>query len=163
LGIVRRGSGYLHGTVVVAVALMRVVQVPVDDVIGVVSVRDGDMAAITSVGVLFAVALTIVGRRAFRRIFPSHTELVLVDVVAVNVVEMTVVRVIDVPVVLDFLMPAVRAVGVVVLVVFLVVVVHGSFSSRGSSVGLSWLSWLCSAACSMALSMRSLTCASAKE
>jgi hypothetical protein len=110
--------------VVVAVPAVRVVQVAVDDVVGVIAVRDRFMAAAGAVRVILPVITTRMGRRAVRRVRATHGELVLVDVVAMRMVQVPVVEVVGVPVVLDLRVAAVRAVLMIVVLVFRVIVAH---------------------------------------
>lgn len=61
----RSDSGrYLQRAMVVAVPAMRVMKMPADDVIEVISVRRSLMAALGSVGVLMVVSSAIVAGRA---------------------------------------------------------------------------------------------------
>jgi hypothetical protein len=121
------------------------VQVPEDHVVDVVAVRDRVVAAVRTVHVVGLVGAARVVGRARRRVGAADVERVVVDVVAVHVVE--------VPVVLDGLvaaadgMPVVAVVGVLVvgvvvprLVAVIVVVVvapgamHMSAHRRSSSL-----------------------------
>jgi hypothetical protein len=111
--------------VIVAVAPVRVMQMTVDDVVGVVAVGDRVVAAAGAVLVGAIVLAAVVRRRARGRVRAAYGERVLVDVVAVDVMEMAVVKEVLMAIVLDRLVAAVRAVGVGVLVVRLVFGAHG--------------------------------------
>jgi hypothetical protein len=101
--------------VVVAVIAVRVMQVAGDEVIDVIAVRDRGMAAARAVHVIFRVTGALMLRRALARIRGVDGDRALVDVVAVHVMEMTVVHVVDVAGVANRLMAAGRAVNVRVL------------------------------------------------
>jgi hypothetical protein len=107
--------------VVVAVLAVRVMQVTVDDVVRVVAVSDGVVAAGRTVNVVLRVARAGVRRRAVGRVLTAHREGMFVDVIAVDVVEVAVVEEILVTIVLDLLVAAVGAVLVVVTFVRLVI------------------------------------------
>lgn len=104
------GSGRGDAAVVVAVAGVRMVQVAVDEVVHVVTVGHGVVAAARTMHVVAAVAGAGVLRRAGGRVVGVHREDVLVDVAVVRMVQVAVVQVVDVAVVLDGAMAAVRAV-----------------------------------------------------
>jgi hypothetical protein len=105
----------LHRTVVVAVITVRMVQVPVHQVIGVIAVRDGFVAAPRSVLVLLVVGPARVLRRAIRRVPVVHLEAVLIHVPLMHVVQVAVVEVVRMPVVHHRGMAALRTVLVRVL------------------------------------------------
>lgn len=106
---------------VVAVVSVGVVEMVVDQVIDVVAVRDGGVAAVGPVGVPRLVGGASVIRGAVIGVARANRERVLIDVVSVGMVEMTVVQVVDVVVVPDRDMPASRTVLVLVPSVDLVV------------------------------------------
>ncbi len=105
---------------VVAVALVRVVQAPVDEVVDVVPVGHGVVSAAFAMDVLAA----LMGGIAAVRVEFVHRQLVLVDVVAVGVVQVAVVKEVDMPVVHDLRVAAAGAVDVVVGVVDVACVAH---------------------------------------
>jgi hypothetical protein len=96
--------------VVVAVVPVRVVQVPIDQVVGVVAVRDGLVTASGSVPVVGTVAPAIVVGGAVRRVGRIDGELVLVDVLFVRMVQVPVVEVVGVALVPHRRVPAARPV-----------------------------------------------------
>lgn len=102
---------------VVAVARVRVVQVTRDEVVGVVAVRDGFVAAAGAVSVSLVVRSAGVAGGAGRGVRAADGDGVLVGVVAMHVVQVPIVEVVGVPVVLDGNVSAARAVGVRMLVV----------------------------------------------
>ncbi len=115
------GSGELDAAVVVAVVAVLTVQVAVDQVVGVVAVRDALVPAIRPVPVLTVVPAAGVGGSAVGGILPGDLEPVLVHVAAVHVVHVAVMQVVGVAVVVNGGMATPRAVLVRVTVVRLVV------------------------------------------
>ena len=107
----------LHRTVVVAVVAMRVMQAAVDDVVDVVAVGNGFVAAAGAVNVARLVAFAGLAGRAAVRIGFGHANDVLVDVIAMRVVQVTIVHIVDMAFVADGGMAAAGAVGVVVMLV----------------------------------------------
>jgi hypothetical protein len=77
-----------------------VVQMTVDQVVGVVTVRHGLVPTPRAVPMIVSVTMAIVVRRAGRRVAPSHGESVLVDMAVMHMVQMTIVQIVGVPVVL---------------------------------------------------------------
>jgi len=90
--------------VVVAVVTVRVVQAAVHEVVHMVAVGDG---LVTAVGAVLMRTVDL--RRAVRRIGCADRDHVLVDMVFVHVMKMAVVQIVDVAVVPDRGMAAVRA------------------------------------------------------
>jgi hypothetical protein len=87
--------------VIIAVTVVRVMQVAIDEVVGVITVRDGLVAAATTVcgaatGVAFAVPL----RRAPQRMSQVDSEHMLIDVTCVRVMHVAVVQEVGVVIVL---------------------------------------------------------------
>ena len=123
---------------IVAVPAVRVVQVPADEIVDVIAVRDRLVAAARAVGVTLRVSVASVRRRAVRGIACVDSDRALVDVTIVRAVKVPVVRVVGVSAVRDRGVPAAGAVGVVVLLVD-PMVAHDRFS-----VGYgSWGVWAC--------------------
>jgi hypothetical protein len=106
--------------VIVAVAAVRLMQVAAHQVVDVVTMRHRFVATTWSMGVRFAVGAAGVVRGAGGRISATDGELMLVDMIAVRVVEMPVVQIVDVPLVLNRGVAAIR--GVLVGVPFVDVV-----------------------------------------
>lgn len=101
----------------VAVALVRVVQVARDEVVDVVAVGDWLVAAALAVDVAVAMSLAGVAGAAVRGVRGVDGEAVLVDVVTVDVVQVAVVQVVGVALVRDGGVAAAGPVGVGVGVV----------------------------------------------
>jgi hypothetical protein len=101
--------------VVVAVIAVRMVQVAVDEIVDVIPMRHRFMAAPRPVDVARRVAAA--ARRALVGIFGADFEPVLVDMIAVRMMQMTVMHVINVIAVLDCCMSTVRAMPMVVVCV----------------------------------------------
>ena len=99
----------------VAMTVVGMVQVTLDDVVDVITVRHGLVPAIRSVRVIAPVTRAVVVGRAVGRIVTRHLEGVLVDVTVVRVMQMTVVQVVDVTIMRDRRVPAVGAMGVRVI------------------------------------------------
>lgn len=118
---------------VVAVVLVRVVQVVPDQKVDVVAVRDVRVAAALTVHVSVVVGVAAVLRRAGGGVLRVDLEHVLVHMVAVGMVEMTVMQVVHVAIVLHCDVAAVRAVLVRVLVMRLVRHAHEDSRSRAGA------------------------------
>ena len=112
---------------VVAVVLVRVVQAPVDEVVGVIVVRDGLVPAAGTVGVAGGI---VGGVGVPVGMFAVDCDGVLVDVVVVRMVEVPVVQVVDVPVVSH---GGVATAGTMLMVVLLVDRVFGHVQDRTGS------------------------------
>jgi hypothetical protein len=95
---------------VIAVIGMRVVQHAVDQVVGVIAVRDRGMAATGSVHVL----VLVVYRSARIGVGVIDFEAALVNVSVMVVVQVAIMQIVDVSVVADRCMAAIRSMGVIV-------------------------------------------------
>ena len=95
---------------VVAVVAVRMVQVPIHEVVGVVAVGNSGVAAVWAVLVARLVAATIVAWRASGRVRRVDGQGMLLDCATVLVVQVAVVQVINVPLMQNAGMPAVGAV-----------------------------------------------------
>ena len=126
-------SGDRQRAVVVAMIAVRMLQMAADQVIDVVAVRHRFVPAAGPMHMTGAMAGTVVLRRAAVRIGGADGDHVLVDMVAMHVVQMAVVQEIDVPVVLDPGVSAVFAVDVLVAVVLLAVPLASLISRRDSA------------------------------
>ena len=100
----------LQRPVIVAVSVMRMMQMAIHEIIHVVAVRDGDVTTVGTVNVLPVVAFR--SKRAFVRVGVAYGNGVLIHVVAVRMVQMAVVEIIHVPVVHDGDVTAILAVDV---------------------------------------------------
>jgi hypothetical protein len=102
--------------VVVAVAIVGMMQPTVDEITDVPAVRDGLVTAARTVDVVGVVAQCVGRHRgAGIRVVSADIDDVLVDVVAVRMVQMSVVQVVDMVAVADGGVPAAGAVVVVVV------------------------------------------------
>jgi len=112
-------SGQGQRAVVVAVIAVREVQVAIDQVIHMVTVRDHFVPAAGAVDVIGTVTGAGVGRGAGYRVGGADGNHVFIDMIAVREVQVAIVQVIDVVIVTDGGMAAVRAVlmGVVWMLV----------------------------------------------
>ena len=106
---------HLDRTMVVAMVAVRVVQVAVDQVVDVVTVRDGFVAATGAMDVAGLVAAAFVLGRAAVGVGGRDRDHVLVDVVAMRMVQVAVVQVIDMTVMADGRVAAAGAMGVVMV------------------------------------------------
>jgi hypothetical protein len=102
---------------IVAVIAVRMMQVACDEVVRVVAVRDRVVAAVGAVLVAFLMAAAIVAGRAASRIRGVDRQHVFLDGAAIGMVQMSVVKIIDVAVVEDARVPATRT--MLVSVVFM--------------------------------------------
>jgi hypothetical protein len=101
--------------VIVAVSIVGMVEMRADHVVVVVSVGNALVSAAGPVRVVAIVLGAFVRRRAARRIGRAHRQPMFVHVVAMDVVQMTIVHIVDVPLVLDGLMSTTTTVLVTVL------------------------------------------------
>lgn len=101
-----------QGAVVIAMAAMRVMEMSVDEIVDVISVRNRFMAATGTMLMPGLVTGAEVIRRTSRRIGVTHLDHVLIDVIAVRLMQVAVVQVVDVIAVLDGDMAAAGAVNV---------------------------------------------------
>jgi len=101
---------HLDRPVIVAMVAVRVMQVAVDQVIDMVAVGHRFMAAAGAVAVGLVVAVALVFRGAAIRVFGADFQHMLVHVIAVGMVQMTVVQVINVILMADGHMAALRPV-----------------------------------------------------
>jgi hypothetical protein len=113
-----------------------VVQVPADDVIGMVAVGQRGMTAPGAVLVVLTVGPARVGRSARRRIVCGNIEPVLVDVIPVYIMKVAIVEVVVMAIVLQLRVPTTHCVLVTVALVRLasahsVLLAHTSIGSDG--------------------------------
>ena len=99
---------------VIAVVAMDMVQVPVDQIVHMVAVGDGFVPTARPMHVIGVMASALVCRRASIRVGFRHRDDMLVDVVAVGVVQVPVMEVVNVPFMLDGLVTTARAVNMIV-------------------------------------------------
>ena len=99
---------------------VRVMQMPFDQVVAVIGVRDDLVPAARAVSMGALVLAAGVGRRAGHRIRPSRDQGTLVHVVVVHVMEVAIVEVVGVVTVPNGRVPAVGSVRVIVSVMGMV-------------------------------------------
>ena len=116
---------------VVAVAAVRVVQMVPDEIVHMVAMRQCVVAAPRSVDMTGVVRSTNVLGRARVRVARGHGDRVIVDVVAVRVMQATVVQEIDVPLVDDHRVPATGTMDMVMCVVLCHAAKGTARASRG--------------------------------
>jgi hypothetical protein len=86
--------GDLDRTVIVAVSVVRVVQMTVDEIVSMVAVRNSLVATATAVIAAIGVAFAVLLRGAARRMSRVDGECVLVDVAFVRIMHVAVVQVV---------------------------------------------------------------------
>ncbi len=113
------GSGHhsneLNRSVVVAVITVGVMEMPIDDVVDVVPMGYGFVATAWPVDMVWIVAGALVIRCAGIGVLFGDFQAVLIDVVAVDVMEMPVVKVIDVIAMPNGCVPTTRTMLVVMI------------------------------------------------
>lgn len=95
---------------------VREVQVPVHQIADVIAMRDRLVPTAGAMHMPGGVSAAGMRRRAGRRIAGGHFDAVLVDVIAMHVVQMPIVQVVHVIAMLDGRMPAIGPVNVAVIV-----------------------------------------------
>ena len=111
---------------VIAMGTVRVVKVAVHQVVHVVTVRHGFVAATGAVHVCWFVPIADVARGACTRVRRRHRNQMLIDVIAVWVMQVAIMEIVDVVVVANGHMAAACAVLVVVVCVsWLIASRHG--------------------------------------
>lgn len=103
---------YFKRPVVVAMVAVGMMQASLNQIIHVVAMRDGRMAAIWAVNVFRRVFSGGKARAAFIRIGGINRNRMFVHMVAVRMMQMAVVEIVHVPLVLDGSVPAASAVDV---------------------------------------------------
>ncbi len=140
---------------VIAVSVVRVMQMPTNQVVDVVAMRDRFMAATRSMNMPLRMTCAAVRGRADGWVCRADFERALIDMPVVSVVKVTVVQVVQVVTVPNGLVAAIGPVNV--LVVFMGAVIHGFFFLLvvGKASG--------SPACCNAVRMSSRMCSSERE
>ena len=106
-----------YSAVVVAVAVVLVVQVAVDQVVDMIAVGNGFVTAIGTVNMAGIVTGTLVTVAAISGIVSVYIQSVLIDMVAVQVMQVTIVQVVNMIAMLDSGVTAIGAVCVIVIIV----------------------------------------------
>jgi hypothetical protein len=96
----------------VAVPIVLMVKMPIDQIVSVIAVGNLGMATVWSVHVIVGMRLALMPISAMFWLFIRNFHYMLIDVIAVNVVEMPVVKIIKMVFVLDPLMAAAFSVNV---------------------------------------------------
>jgi hypothetical protein len=119
-------------TVIVAMVAVGMVQMSIDQVVGMVAMRHGFVSAAWAVPMRRIMSAAAVVRRAAVGIRRAHFDDVLIDVILVRVMEMAVVKVIDVTLMADRDMTAARLVDMRMVGVNRVIVRSHGLSFLGS-------------------------------
>lgn len=101
-----------------------VMQMPADQVIDMIPMRNRRMTAVLSMLMLVVVRSAAVARRALIRIARAHRDAMLIDVIAVNVMQMPVVQIIHMAVVPHRGMPAIGAMDMRMILVGEMILCH---------------------------------------
>src|SRR5580700_4599978 len=91
-----RLRGDLQLAVIIAMVVVRVMQVILDQVINVISMWNSLVPAVRTMHVILVVSPTVVLGSAVGRIGAAHVNPVLVDMISLNIMQMAVVKIIDV-------------------------------------------------------------------
>lgn len=116
LRIQRRLANDLEAAVIVAMVAVREVQVTIDQIADVIAVRHRLVPAAKAVHVSDLMPATGVRRRAGRRVACAHFDAMLIDMIAVHVVQMTIVQVVHMVAMAHGGVPAIRTMNVAVIV-----------------------------------------------
>jgi len=111
----------------IAVTVVRMVKVTVDEIVDVIAMRNGGMTAAGTMAMSFVMGAAGVTIRARLRVRLTHCDGVFVDVAVMVVVQMPVVEIVDVIVVAD------REVSTVVSVNVTVILVRTVWNGHGGS------------------------------
>ncbi len=102
--------------VIIAVVAVRMMQPALDEIVHMISVRDGLMSAVDPVNALNWISAC--GASAFVRVRLVHFNHMFVDVIPVHVMEMAIMQIVRVSLMLNRNVPAIRAVLMGVIFVF---------------------------------------------
>jgi len=91
---------------IVAVGIVRMVQMPTHQIINVVAMRSAFVSAVRAMSVLATVSFAVMGGRAFVRVGGAHRKGVFINVIVMHVMQMTIMEIVDVPVVAYSHVPA---------------------------------------------------------
>ena len=136
---------------------VHMMEVTTYQIVGMVAVRNRLVSTVGPVLVALLVSSAIVVRSTRRRVLPAYADLMLVDMVAVHVMQVPIVKIVLMTLVLHDSMSTVRTVHVRVLVVYLMIAQFQSpcFELAGWRTAGTSLAW------ARALKTRSITCWSA--
>ena len=131
----RPDSGEGDGTVVIAVAAVGVVEMTVDEVVDMIAMGDGFVAAVGSVNVIGAMAGAVVTGSTIVGVIFGYCKGVFVVVITVMAMEVTVVKEVDVAVVENGGVSAAWPVDVDVIGVGMNAMGHGNLSNQDERSG----------------------------
>jgi hypothetical protein len=114
----KRSGGQLDLSVVVAMPVVRMVQMTFYEIVDMIAVRYSLVTAVRAVNMIGLVGATVVFGRASSRIVPAGRDLVVVHVVTVQMMHVAVVQIIGVAVMPHRSVPAIRTMHVCVTLVF---------------------------------------------
>jgi hypothetical protein len=124
---------------IIAVVAVRMMQVSLDQIIGMVPVRHGFMAAARAMTMSRIMTAAAVVRRAALGIRGAHFNDVLVDMILVRMMQMAVMKIIDVSLMPDRDMPAARSMDMGMIGVNRMIMrSHAFFLSRGLVDPFQW-------------------------
>ena len=106
---------HLQRPVIVAMVAVRMMQMAIDQVVDVIAVRDLRMAAVWAMHVAYRVAVAAVIWRTRNRIEGRHREDAFVHMIVMHVMQMTIVQIVDVPIVVNRQVAASRSVRMLVV------------------------------------------------
>lgn len=106
-------------------AIVRIMQVPIDQIVSMSTMRDRFMPAPWSMYVFLSVSLAPMCRRATFRVVWGYRDFMLIDMVIMRVMQMSIMQVTNVVIVQDTFMAALRAMGMgMIFVLRQVTIVH---------------------------------------
>jgi hypothetical protein len=117
---------------IVAMVAVRMVEVPIHQIVDMVAVRHGLVPAIGPVNVAWVVAGAVMIGRADVGIRCGHSQHMFIDVISMHMVQMTIMQVVDMPVVFDREMSAAGAMLMNMVFVFCASA-HADRSSKESA------------------------------
>ena len=122
---------------VIAMSVMLVVQMTINEVIDVVAMRNSFMAAVRTMNMVLGMAAAIMSLSTCRRVLCADFNYVLINMALVSVMKMTIVQVVDMVAMTNCCVAAISAVLVVVIFVSDTFFVHGVLSSLSFVAGSS--------------------------
>jgi hypothetical protein len=123
--LARAGRSELDCAVIVAMIAVLVMKMAADEVIDMITVRNRGVSAIGAVPVAALVSAAAVPGSAAIRVAVAHADAMFIHVIVMDVMKMPVVQIIDVAVVPDGSVAALRAMDVLVAFVSLMILRHG--------------------------------------
>ena len=133
----------LHFSMVIAMASMGMMEVAIDQVIGVIAMGDGGMPAIGSMNMIGGMAPTFMILGATIRVGGTYGNGMFLDHFPVLVMKVAVVDVVDMPFVLDGGVTTAWTMNVVMVFVLLATFCHGRIPWVNVGLGYSVIGWNC--------------------